>query len=87
MAKGHLSGTTGGTSKVTGRLRGFRITESIMYNRKVIILTSILTLISIVIGIFVPYVLIVAGISIIVMLVTTFVFPPAKETIIEKKEV
>ena len=80
-------GTSTGSSDALGRLRGFRFTEKVNNNRKVIIITAILTIISIIIGIFIPYALIGAGISLIVMVVTTFCLPPSRERIMEKTEV
>jgi len=87
MVVKHISGKSSGSTKVTGRLRGFRIIERIKYNKKVIIITSILTLIGSGLGLIIPYVFISAGIGIIIMVVIIFCFPPPVEKIVEKKEV
>lgn len=76
-----------GKVKITGGLSATHIKTRIENNIKVTVITSIITLISIVIGFFIPYIFVVAGISVVVWIVTTFFFPPTKERIIEKKEV
>jgi uncharacterized membrane protein len=83
----HLKGSINSKSTVRGKLRGFRIVERIKYNKKAIIITLTISSIALLIGVFIPFTLIVTVVGLIVIIVTTFCLPPTKEREINKTEV
>jgi len=87
MTVTHIKGFSKVSLKVSGRLRDYRITERVKNNKKVIIITLIISILSLLIGIFIPYTLIVTAVGIIAMIITTFVIPPTRERVIEKTEI
>lgn len=87
MTVKHLKGSSRISFKVNGKLRGYMITERVKNNKKVIIITLTISILSLIVGIFIPYTLIVTAVGIIAVIITTFVLPPPRERVIEKTEV
>ena len=77
----------GGNVKITGELEKKTIKTRIEDNKKVIIFSSILTLLSAVVTIFIPIAVIGVILGIVIFFVTTFICPPSRIKIIDKEKV